>query len=363
MPALHKSRVDWVDYAKGICIIFVVMMHSVEGVERLSGGAGWLGTVVEFARPFRMPDFFLISGLFLSRVIDRPANVFYDRRFLHFFYFYIIWLTIQFAFRGPGMVAEVGVDGTLLNYAAAILYQPFGTLWFIWMLPVFAVAVRLTRRVNPLIIWSIAAVLEMSHLSFGMETPDDLGWYAVNQFGWRFVYFYTGYIAAPYIFMIASRIAERPMHAMAVLPLWGFVNAVLVFGGYSLLPGVSLALGLAGAGAIITVAVLCTEAARRLSAFDLLRFCGQNSIVIYLSFFLPMAVSRFILLKYAGGHLDVGTVSALVTLAGVAGSFAMWFIAMRTGFSFLYVRPQWARIERREPRRADGSAPAFQPAE
>src|SRR5205085_9048453 len=27
------ARIDWVDYAKGICIIMVVMMHSVLGVE------------------------------------------------------------------------------------------------------------------------------------------------------------------------------------------------------------------------------------------------------------------------------------------------------------------------------------------
>ena len=27
------SRIDWVDYAKGICIVMVVMMHSVLGVE------------------------------------------------------------------------------------------------------------------------------------------------------------------------------------------------------------------------------------------------------------------------------------------------------------------------------------------
>ena len=31
---LHDGRVDWVDYAKGFCIIFVVMMHSTLGVER-----------------------------------------------------------------------------------------------------------------------------------------------------------------------------------------------------------------------------------------------------------------------------------------------------------------------------------------
>ena len=65
------ARVDWVDYAKGICIVMVVMMHSVLGVELAAGQTGFMHHVVEFARPFRMPDFFLISGLFLSRVIDR----------------------------------------------------------------------------------------------------------------------------------------------------------------------------------------------------------------------------------------------------------------------------------------------------
>ena len=29
--AIATERVDWVDYAKGICIIMVVMMHSVLG--------------------------------------------------------------------------------------------------------------------------------------------------------------------------------------------------------------------------------------------------------------------------------------------------------------------------------------------
>jgi uncharacterized membrane protein YcfT len=51
------ARVDWVDYAKGFCIVFVVMMHSTLGVERAVGQEGWLHTVVAFARPFRMPDF------------------------------------------------------------------------------------------------------------------------------------------------------------------------------------------------------------------------------------------------------------------------------------------------------------------
>jgi uncharacterized membrane protein YcfT len=33
-----------------------------------------MGALVAFAKPFRMPDFFLISGLFLARVIGRPVR-------------------------------------------------------------------------------------------------------------------------------------------------------------------------------------------------------------------------------------------------------------------------------------------------
>ena len=102
------ERVDWVDVAKGICIIMVVMMHSTLGVEKAAGEPGWMGYFVEFARPFRMPDFFLIAGLFLARRIDGPWRLYLDRKVLHFVYFYVLWLTIQFAFKAPGMLPSKG---------------------------------------------------------------------------------------------------------------------------------------------------------------------------------------------------------------------------------------------------------------
>ncbi|MBR7539183.1 acyltransferase family protein, partial [Mycobacterium tuberculosis] len=89
-------------------IIFVVMMHSVLGVEEDAGARGWMHPVVSFAQPFRMPDFFLISGLFLGLVIDRPWLRYADRKIIHFAYFYLLWLTIQFLFKAPGIIAESG---------------------------------------------------------------------------------------------------------------------------------------------------------------------------------------------------------------------------------------------------------------
>src|SRR6195952_260324 len=139
----RPDRVDWVDYAKGICIIMVVMMHSVLGVEAAAGHTGFMHHVVEFAKPFRMPDFFLISGLFLSRVIDRDWRTYLDRKVVHFAYFYVLWVTIQFGFKAPGLANEMGWSRVALSYLESFI-EPFGTLWFIYLLPVFFVVTKAT---------------------------------------------------------------------------------------------------------------------------------------------------------------------------------------------------------------------------
>jgi uncharacterized membrane protein YcfT len=90
-------RVDWADYAKGFCIIMVVMMHSNASVEVAGWRDGFMHALAEFANPFRMPDFFMISGLFLTRVIDCDWRTYLDRKVVHFAYFYALWVTIQFA--------------------------------------------------------------------------------------------------------------------------------------------------------------------------------------------------------------------------------------------------------------------------
>jgi uncharacterized membrane protein YcfT len=110
---------------------------------------------------------------------------------------------------------------------------------------------------------------------------------------------------------------------------------MLVFSGYAELPLLSLALGLAGAAAVVTLAAL-------MATIDLLkplRYCGQNSIVIYLAFFLPMAVSRAVLIKLAWIS-DIGTISALVTVAGVLGALIIFWAVRFTVLRFLFERPE-----------------------
>jgi uncharacterized membrane protein YcfT len=325
MSATQHERVDWVDYAKGFCIVMVVMMHSTLGVEAVVGQEGWMHQAVAFAKPFRMPDFFLISGLFLSRVIDRDWRTYLDRKVVHFAYFYVLWVTIQFAFKAPGLAAEQGIGGVAALYLESFI-EPFGTLWFIYLLPIFFVVAKLTRGVPVTVVWLIAAILEVA--------PIATGWTIIDEFAARFVYFYTGYVLAYRFFALAAAAQARPLLAVACLGLWGVFNAYYVRVGLADLPMISLTLGMIGAAAVVAFAALLAK----VDLFAPLRYCGRNSIVIYLAFFLPMAATRALLIK-SGLVTDIGTISALVTLAGVVGALVMYWSARGMALRFLFERP------------------------
>jgi uncharacterized membrane protein YcfT len=326
MSLPHDERVAWVDYAKGFCILMVVMMHSTLGVEAALGQEGWMHHAVAFAKPFRMPDFFLISGLFLARVIDRDWRTYVDRKVVHFFYFYVLWVTIQFAVKAPAFAAEHGWTGVAALYLESFI-QPFGTLWFIYLLPVCFLIAKLTRRVPTFAVWLTAAALEIA--------PIETGWVLVDEFAARFVYFYTGTILAQRFFAIASFVQARPFLAIGGLALWGAVNGFYVSRGLAELPFVSLTLGMLGAAAVVSVSALLAK----VDLLAALRYCGQNSIVIYLAFFLPMAATRAVLIKI-GLIDDVGTISVLVTAAGVIGPLVLFWAVRHTPLAFLFTRPE-----------------------
>lgn len=341
----HASeRVDWIDTAKAICIVFVVMMHSTLGVEKAAGATGFMTHVVEFAKPFRMPDFFLVAGLFLGKAIQRDWRTFLDRRVVHFFYFYVVWLVVQFAFKAPGMVADDGVAETLRLFATSLFLEPFGTLWFIWILPFFALAVRLTRTVPVWVVLALAAAAEIA--------PVETGWVAIDETAARFVYFYAGYAFAPTIFRLAAGAAARPALGLGYLAAWAAVNGTLVHLGWASLPGVSLVLGAVGAMAIVTVSSLIASLSTIVPPF---RFVGENSLVVYLGFFLPMVVTREALLR-TGVIADIGWISVITTVTAVVVPFLMWRAALAVGATFLYERPAFARLDR--PRRVTAVAPA-----
>jgi uncharacterized membrane protein YcfT len=324
------ARVEWVDYAKGICICLVVMMHSTLGVEKAMGEVGYLGNFIAWAKPFRMPDFFLISGLFLARRIDVSWRSYLDTKLVHFAYFYILWMTIQFGFKGPGLVASDGLAETIRQYGLGFI-DPFGTLWFIYLLAIFFVVTKLLRNVPHWMVFLMAAFLEM--------LPLHTGWVAVDEFAARYVYFFAGYWLAAHIFKAADTVWRKPaLLVLGSLYVWSTAHSLAIVSGVAELPGLGLVLGFAGCAAVVATAVLLA----RSGMAGWLRYLGANSIVVYLAFFLFMAATRSAGLKLYPA-INVDALAALTSAAGIVGPVLLFWSVQKTPLRYLFKRPDWAK--------------------
>lgn len=328
------ARIEWVDYAKGICIILVVMMHVVNGYEGLVGEEGWLRPVVDFAKPFRMPDFFLISGLFLARTLHGSVLSYFDRKLLHFVYFYLLWLTIQLPLLEHDLLLAdpAGFARAWLH----ALYEPTNTLWFVHMLAVFYVVTWLLKDVPKWLVLPAVIALQTAYQAGLIDT----GWNVADRFANRYVYFYLGYAAAPYVFQMARVLAARLWLVALLLPAWALGNGLMVGAGLHNGPGTSLLLGFAGAAAVC--AISATLAERGLATG--LRYAGQHSIVIYLSFFLPMKVMQKVFGTLGSPFDSVGLATTLILLLAVVGPLIFHRLIRSTPLIALYERPRALRF-------------------
>lgn len=357
-----SSRLQWVDMAKGLSILLVVMMHSAFGVGEETGGTGYLHWIIAWASPFRMPEFFAISGLFLSLVIARDWRRYADRRVVHYFYFYAVWAIIQIIFK-VGLGA--GDPAMAASYLAWAIIEPYGVLWFIYMLAVFSAAAKFLHDIKAphLAVLAVGAILQMA--------PIHVGSYIIDQFAEYFVYFYAGYALAPRLFRLVEWAEHHIAAAIIGLLAWIALETALVFspgfavtpgavtGGLSELPGLHLVLALTGATALCVLAALLAK----LPFMDWLRWMGSKSIVIYLAFSLPMAVTRTVLLKL-GIISDTGLLSTIVMLVAVISPLILYWLIQRTGWGkFLFERPAWAHIPGTPGARRSDPAPARTPAE
>lgn len=349
-----KERVAWVDYSKGICSIAVVCLYATYYVQDAQGGKGWMLYWVDFAAPFRMPDFFLLAGLFLSATITRPWRSFLDTKIVHFVYFLVLWTSIYFILHTIQDARGAADPPLWLEYLGWYV-DPFHMLWFIALLPVFYVVTRLLRPVPVLIVLAAAAALQIAEI--------DTGWSQLDRFCERYVYFYAGYSLAPLAFRVAAWAGRQRGAALAILIVWAVANEALVLGGLAGLPVIGLVLGFAGAAAVIVAGTL-------LSRYDWmrwLRYIGEHSIVVFLAFFLATVVTARILAKLDIVD-DIGTQQLVVIVVSVAAPFVLRRVLRGTPGRYLFERPDWARLASgsRDARRPDpvsalGTTPAAMP--
>ncbi|MBA4138875.1 MAG: acyltransferase [Opitutus sp.] len=349
-----RERIDWADVAKGLCIVLVVLLHSTHGVENALNTVSWLHPFVEFARPFRMPDFFLLSGLFMARALLRDRGAYLDAKVTHFVYFYVLWTLIQVGLKETSILATDGANAFVLHVLNRLFVAPIGVMWFLYILTAFFLTAWVFRR-RPALLLVLSIPLHLfddeivATLDPWIGSAGGLLW----EYCSRMVFFVTGWLGASAFFRLAAWANGSAKTAVALLVIWAAINGALVWQGSHLTNWIGLSLGLVGAAAVVVFSSLVAP-----TFFGtMLRAAGRRSLIVFSSFFLWIAATRTVLLKlFPGG--DAGTIALGVFAAALLTPFVLSWLIERTGQGrFLIERPRWAR------RRKDvSSSPALQPA-
>ena len=194
-----KSRLEWIDVAKGVAITLVVLGHVVWVLSLMGLPTSDLWRrILEATSPMRMPGFFLMSGLFAHRFASGSLERFARSRVIGFVYLFVVWLAVTAA-------VEVGLQFWLQDTANAVsrtnlvhhiiwLETP---LWYLIALPAFHLLWWGTRNVAT---WIPLAVTGIGYVVVELGVTALPG--MLSSTGYR------GMIQYAFFFMIGARLSQ-----------------------------------------------------------------------------------------------------------------------------------------------------------
>lgn len=333
-PAAKSPRVSWVDGAKGIGIILVVLGHVIRG---LANNHIWAFTpTVRFLDgwiyAFHMPLFFFLSGLFLCRQVRKAWTASLGDKLRTIAYPYFVWSTITLIVKSPleGITNHVNS----LHELPLILYQPVEQYWFLYSLLVLSLIITTLLRLH-VTVW---IVFGLSLFVYPSVWPwATYGWVVLAYSSVYAIYITLGTIVGLSIDLRA--IAHQPATRLLMIVAAGL--AIASAGGISGLPyhdPIAPFLALAGASAIIALAMLFD----RTKVGNHLQFLGRHSLEIYVAHTIASAAVRIALHKFV--HVAaIPTHIVLGTLAGVYFPILLVRTFDHFGFRYAFILPAASR--------------------
>lgn len=132
---VDKSRLDWIDIAKGIGIILVVYGHVMRGLVKanLFPNGDLVRELDNLIYSFHMPLFFFLAGLLLVPSVGRRGRSgFLWSKVDTIAYPYLVWSLIQGGIEV--LLSSVTSGDASWNEVASVIWQPRAQFWFLWAL-------------------------------------------------------------------------------------------------------------------------------------------------------------------------------------------------------------------------------------
>lgn len=334
----RTDRLEWLDYARGFSILFVVNFHVVEGLEKA-------GVVRDGSPPSRFADyfgswsmalFFYVSGMFLTRALTLDTRSFLTEKSRSLVYPYVVWVPL-FAVLHTMAGNSTNEPFAMVDLWTAV-YKPPWHFWFLYVIFLGQLLFYGLRRLGvderAIAAGALAASASLSIVSLPFF------WVPANQLRQYFVFLALGHLMGRTGPILGwSRAATRYLVPVAVIAL-GLLPMMeeMRFDTHSIPYLVQATTG--GIG-FVTLAILLHRSgkARFVPLF------GKFSLEIYLSHVFFLAGTRIVLLR-AGIEqpmLQYGLGLAL----GSVGGIALAKVADRFGFRGLFA----LKPRREAPRR------------
>ncbi|SFW31180.1 acyltransferase family protein [Chitinophaga sancti] len=339
------NRLAWIDYARGIAIILVLYRHIFEGISRSGVEAAkfsWLENANIIFYSFRMPLFFILSGVFIGKSLaKRGMKSLIVNKFNILLYPYLLWsalqITIQICLSGL-----VNANRGIADYGYIFLFpRRIDQFWYLYALFNVTVLYILTREKLRLKIWhqlliGFAAYMYSSYLSVHHI---DLGFiYDICHF---YVFFAIGELIADHI-LDSSRYALYSSWKLfwILLPFFAVGQYYFLVANlnnqYNLFveehqPLLFALIALVGCAFMINISFLL----QRYGSVKLLRVAGFHSLYIYVSHVLVASAVRMCLVKVF--HITYLPVLLVICLCfAVVIPILLYKAAMRAGAWWLY---------------------------
>lgn len=287
----EKSRLQWVDTAKGLAIIMVVMVHTIN-----------TNTIIQdFMQTYVMPWFFMMAGIFLVGKIEKESfSAHFKKRFCRIMIpYFVFWLLVYVPFNWSYfhfIIPDAQVSLWQRGLAHIVgLNEDWGYEWRgeLWFLPTLFLA--------DLIVWSIwKYCYKVRFLILALIVGAGILYnhYVSMSLLWRFQ---TALIASLFVFAgIYTKEQKSTLTALiftagAFVVLWilnDFKGIAMVNDFYAV-PYIALPM-------CVFISFFLTLLCKRLPATRFLTQLGQASLMIYV---IHMVLLPFV--SYAFIHFHI----------------------------------------------------------
>lgn len=363
---MKPARLNWIDYARGIAIILVAYRHVFEGAKQ-SGINVDEYKMLEYANiffySFRMPLFFIVSGIFISLSVEKSGiKKYIGTRARTILYPYFLWGALQLLLQ---MVFAKYANGQPDPYSFLhMFYLPreLAQFWYLYALFSVSMLYLLTKFVLKIPVWvNLLLGIGMFYLSallYRGVLPENI---VVNALHHSFLFDVLHY----YLFFVIGDMAgkfllSQQFKEIATEGKYLFVLLVLFVAvqSYFLMANLNneaakymyvefyqpfVFIGISMIGCTFMIFLTCWMDKRRVLKW--LTVLGKYSLYIYVAHVIVFAAVRTIMTHFL--HINDAVVIIFTgMLFGITVPVFLYRLAERSNMRWIFT------LEKRKPRTA-----------